>query len=396
MNKVFTWLLTFAVVAAFTSQSLVDLADVLIVASVLYFSIKNNNFKSIIYGFKPAVLWPVWLIVVISGLLVNLGAFNLFAWVDVTEFKWIVSFLCLIYLGKNIELPLKLLRVVSVALLVLNFVSLVLYFYRHDVRAGGIFDAVMAFSHNIAPILCLYGIFVFVNWTLLNRNSKILYSVLFVTSAILTVVTYTRGVWIGFILAVGIALFAWNYRKAIFISLALAVICAAVVFSNESIKNRAFSKTGSELTSNNERLSLWKANWRIVQDYPILGVGFGQNRNHLKKYYEELRVSADMPISHAHNQYLQFWAGTGTLGLLCYLAFLFFIFKAVWLGYKNASGELSGFMLGLFSALLCFVIGALTEANFNISKNRFLFLLLAGIAIGFSEKIKAKNPGAAA
>ena len=128
-----------------------------------------------------------------------------------------------------------------------------------------------------------------------------------------------------------------------------------------------------------------------MQDHPLLGVGFGQNRNHLKKYYSELGFAADMPISHAHNQYLQFWAGTGTLGLLCYLTFLFFIFKAIWKGYRNAPGEYKGVMLGLFSAVLCFIIGALTEANFNISKNRFLFLLLAGVAIGFSEKIMAKN-----
>lgn len=393
MNKVFTGLLTFAVVAAFTSQSLVDLADVLVVISVIYFSFKNHEVKSVFYGFKPAVLWPIWLIVVLSGLLVNLGAFNLYAWIDLTEFKWVITFLCFIYLGKNIEQPLKVFRIISIPLLIMNFISLGLYFSRHEVRAGGIYDAVMAFSHNIAPILCLFTVFVFVNWSTLSRNFKIFYSALFVTSAILTALTLTRGVWIGSILAVGFALFAWNYRKAIYISLVLGAVCAAVVFSNQSIQNRVFSKTSSELTSNNERLSLWKANWRMVQDYPLLGVGFGQNRNHLQKYYSELGFSGDMLISHAHNQYLQFWAGTGTLGLLCYLTFLFFIFRAVWKGFRQAPDELGGLMLGLFSALLCFVIGALTEANFNISKNRFLFLLLAGVAIGFSQKIAVKNAG---
>ena len=393
MNNVFTGLLTLAVVAAFTSQSLVDLADVLVVISVIYFSFRNHEVKSVLYGFRPKVLWPIWLIVVLGGLLVNLGAFNVYAWIDLTEFKWVITYLCFIYLGKNIEQPLKVFRIISVPLLVMNLVSIGLYFFRHEVRAGGIFDAVMAFSHNIAPVLCLSAVFVFVNWLVLGRNSRILYSVVFITSWILTSLTLTRGVWIGSILAIGVALFAWNYRKAIYISLVLGAICAAVVFSNQSIQNRVFSKTNSELTSNNERLSLWKANWRMVQDYPLLGVGFGQNRNHLQKYYTELGFSGDMLISHAHNQYLQFWAGTGTLGLLCYLTFLLFIFKAIWKGYRNASGEYKGLMLGLFSAVLCFIIGALTEANFNISKNRFLFLLLAGVAIGFSEKMSAKSGG---
>ena len=384
-----SWLLVFAFLAVFTSQSLVDLADTIIVVVALIFAFKNQEVRIFFQGFKPVLLWPVWITVLIIGLIFNIGFSNLYAWLDATEFKWIISFLSLIYLAKDITDRAKFFFEVSVTILLLNIASIILFFVRHEYRAGGIFDAVMAFSHNIAPIFCLYTVYTFVNWSILERRMRIFFSAIVLSSAFLTTMTFTRGVWIGSLLAIGITLLIWNFKVAIKILLAISIVCVVLLGTNQNIYERAFSKTVNESNSNNERLSLWKANWRIVEVHPILGVGFGQNRNYLRKYYDEMGFPADMIISHAHNQYLQLWAGTGSLGLLCFLIFLFGVFRSAWAGCKNSIGNNRGMMFGLFSGLLCFVIGALTEANFNISKNRFLFLLLAGLAMGFSEKMTA-------
>lgn len=385
-------IILFSLAAAFTSQFMVDLADILIVIFALIFAFKNHELCSFLKGFNPSVLWLIWLMVIFLGLIVNLGLFNLSTWMSFVEFKWILTLLSIAYLVKKIEESKKILKPMFIIVLTLNLISLSLLFFRQESRAAGIFSAVMAFSHNIAPVFSLYIILMFVNWVYFNRNEKILVLLVVLTSGLLTLLSYTRGVWLGSIAAIIISLLVWNFKRAIQFGVGLALVGAILFFTNNRVQDRVFSKTYEETSSNDVRIALWKANLRMVQDYPILGVGHGQNRNHLRKYYDEFGYPKDMLISHAHNQYLQVWAGTGTLGFICYLFFLFSIFKTSWQGYKNALQENKGFMLGLIAALLCFAIGALTEANFNISKNRFLFLLLAGLAIGLSNKEKVPGP----
>lgn len=377
-------LLVLAFVAVFTSQSLVDLSDILIVVFALFLAYQNREIRVFFRGLRPALLWPVWIAVIILGLGLNVGFSSLYAWTDLSEFKWIISFLSLIYLAKHVSDHSKFFAAVSVVLLLLNATSIILFFWQDHPRAGGIFDAVMAFSHNIAPIFSLYSVYTFVNWPSLEKKMRALFVGVALTAALLTILTFTRGVWIGSFLSIAVVLLVWNFKTAIKFVLSICLGCAILVATNQSIQNRVFAKTVHESNSNNERLYLWKANWRIVEDHPVLGVGFGQNRSYLRKYYDEMGFPSDLIISHAHNQYLQLWAGTGTLGLLCFVFFLFAIFRMGWAGFKNSTGKDRGLMLGLVSGLLCFSIGALTEANFNISKNRFLFLMLAGLAIGFS------------
>ncbi len=376
----------FAIIAAFTSQSLVDLADFLLVGLALYYGFKNKDIEGLFKGFWPAWLWPVWLVVIFTGLALPLGINDQETWTNFVEFKWIFTLISVIFLTQKIVDLKKFFALSATILLILNCTSLFLFFYRHDGRTAGIFNAIMAFSHNIAPIFCLFTIFIFVNFRQLRRVGKFLVVTLALTSAVLTLLSYTRGVWIGSVVSITSCLLLWNYKKAGLFLIGLAIVGSILINTNQSVYDRTFSKTTSETSSNEARIALWRVNIRMALDHPIFGVGHNQNRYHLRKYYDELGYPPEMLISHAHNQYLQVWAGTGTLGLLCYLFFLFSIFKTAWQGYKNANEENKGLLLGLISALFCFVIGALTEANFNISKNRFLFLLIAGMAIGFSAK----------
>lgn len=392
-------LLVFALIASFTSQSLVDLADTLLVLTALFLVFKSKDWGSFFKSFKPSLLWIIWLIVVLIGLVVNMGFSNPEMWISFIEFKWILTLLSVVYLVRNLDsgsvkdkrvklnVSDKLFNAYINSLIFLNSIALFLVFYRNNERrASGIFDAVMAFSHNIGPILCLFSVVLLLDWFKISRPQKYKISFVVLTSGILTLLTYTRGVWIGSAAAILICLFLWNYKKAILAFVALAVLAVVLIFTNQNIYNRVFAKTNAETQSNSERIALWKANLRMVQDYPLLGVGYGQNKNHVRHYFDEMGYPSGQLEAHAHNQYLQMWAGTGTLGLLCYLYFLFSILRTTLSGYKAAGEEKKAILLGLISALLCFMIGALTEANFNISKNRFLFLLLAGLAIGLSQQ----------
>ncbi len=395
--KLVSWILILfclAWLATFTSQSLVDLVDFLVVITALTVAAKNKELTQLFKIFAPAKLWPVWIFIIAVGLTINVGLSNAKPWLEALEFRWILTFLSLIYLT-NIFVKSeegtrqKILNVLSPLVLLMNLAAVVIYFSKSELRAGGIMNSVMPFSHNLGMLLCFY-LFISLKTDFKNlRKLDYVHLSIVVSGAFLLLVTLTRGVWVG--AAGGILLSAFLVNKKLFakVFVGLILVSTIVLATQPKIYDRFFGKTESEAASNSERIALWKGNLRIIQDYPVLGVGYQQNKTHLRKYYDEFGYPPGQRISHAHNQYLQNWGGTGTLGLLCYLAFLFFLLKPMFQSLKLQTGFDKYFQLGLIAAVVCFLIGGLTEANFNIAKNRILFLLIAAWA--YSMAIQSRN-----
>ena len=383
-------LFSLSLLAVFTSQSLVDLADILMVLTALFVSFKNQEIKILFTSFKPAWIWPAWLGVIVISYLVNAETINEEVLVDFLELRWIVTFLAAIYLVGRLKDQSKLIQIWGLILIVLNTVALVLFVNDQHWRASGVLGAVMAFSHNIAPIFCLYLVYLFLHWKSLSKNQKMLTLITVVTSGLLTLLTFTRGVWIGSFVGVMTALFIWNKKVAAGFLTAAILLGVTLVIFNPRVNARVLGKTDSETQSNDERIALWRANSRIIQESPFFGVGLGQNKFHLRKYFDEFGLSSKQRVSHAHNQYLQMWAGTGTLGFLFFLAFYWLILKYAYQGYQKAQNESQAWQLGLLAALICFMVGSLTESNFNIAKNRYLFLILAGFAVAQSLRSNKK------
>ncbi|MGZ6395872.1 MAG: O-antigen ligase family protein, partial [Pseudobdellovibrionaceae bacterium] len=209
-----------------------------------------------------------------------------------------------------------------------------------------------------------------------------------ILASALVVLSFTRGIWIGFTVAL-LFCAALMGRKVFASSLvALALTSGLLFYGSNRIQNRVMGKTTAESQSNNERMLYWKANLQIFKDYPWVGIGYSQNNIHVEEYLKKEGVEW-LVGTHAHNQYIHFLAGTGLLGLGCFLSFLALVFYPifkrllVWRKQKNISDQYY-LLMGVFAALLCFVIGSLTESNFSIAKNRFAFLFIAAIGYAMS------------
>jgi O-antigen ligase len=178
------------------------------------------------------------------------------------------------------------------------------------------------------------------------------------------------------------------------ISACLLVIFAGTLAYSPEARQRALSTNSSTNESDNQRKALWQGNFEIVKDYPLLGAGYSQNKLLLRKYYDKLGLPQTALISHAHNQYLHFWAGTGTLGLLFYLAFLYQIISLTLKSYIHLRPEesvLKALSLGALGGQICFIVGSLTESNFSISKNRYIFLLVSAVGVSIYYRYIARK-----
>lgn len=399
MTKTIFGLLLFFWIALQTSQSAVDLADFLLIVTAVWTAMKAHELPALGKAFRPYLLWPVWILVIVLGFVFGAPVETKVALKLIWEFRWFLSFCSFIYLFKKMAWDEIQVRSFSLVLLAFSVLDIILFFvdYDKDPRAGGLFGHSMPFAHTMGPA-ALFLLFVGLKKSLEKNQALLWRGVYFlapVLASALVVLSFTRGIWIGF--ATALLFCAVFLGRKVFVSsvLALVITGGILFYGSDRIQNRVMGKTNAESQSNNERMLYWKTNLQIFKDYPLVGIGYSQNNVHVEEYLKKEGVEW-LTGAHAHNQYIHFLAGTGVLGLACFLAFLVLIFHSLFvrllaLRKQKILSDQYYILLGAFGGLLCFVIGSLTESNFSIAKNRFAFLFIAALGYALSSPQSAKS-----
>jgi hypothetical protein len=129
--------------------------------------------------------------------------------------------------------------------------------------------------------------------------------------------------------------------------------------------------------SNNLRRRLTRAGLEMARDEPVFGVGAGAFKNYVDAYEPipktERLVDARRHLP-AHNVLMEIWAGSGTLALLLYLAFVIAVLLR--LHRSRSDPRWPGLTVGLTAALL----GVLIASLFHNYQYDNLIWALCGIA----------------
>ena len=166
------------------------------------------------------------------------------------------------------------------------------------------------------------------------------------TIAAALLASWSRGAWLGLLVALAVMTIAAPRRlvHGILLALALAALMSALWSAGllpRSVVDRVTTTAtelftisdvrGVEATPANyaviERLAHWQAAISMAQNEPVFGIGLG---NYAAAYAEHRLINWEMPLGHAHNLYLNFLAETGALGLAAYLVFWIAIFRVTW------------------------------------------------------------------
>lgn len=377
------------------TQSLMDLADFLMVVMAIRLAYRAQGvaegLRLLVQGFESYWLWPIWILVIGAGFIFGAPVLPKVAAGQLWEYRWFFSFLCYIYLFKQIQWTENHKKGLTLVLLAFCLIDFVLYIvnFEKDARAGGIVMHAMPFAHTMGPT-ALFLLFSGIDKVRDPREGWLWRGLYFLTpvlASILVVLSMTRGIWLGFMAGFFVGLIFMGKRLFLISSLALVGSLAVLFLGFGQFQNRILSQTNSAAQSNNERIHFWKANFAIFKDYPIFGIGYGQNNVHVQEYLKKEGLN-ELWSTHAHNQYLHFLAGTGILGLFCFLYFLKEVFLAGWRELRQSSQPKKApyfLQVGALAGLLCFCVGSLTESNFSIAKNRFVFLFLAAFVVSLGK-----------
>lgn len=389
-------------VGVITSQSLMDALAMIMVFSLLWQALKKSGEPFVNY-FKEhkafCILSIMFFVQVALGFTLN-EAWGAYALKRQYEALWPLVVLAILFFLQRFNS----LRIGAYlwSLLAAVALPLVPFFYRilkdgAAFRYGGIFGDPMTFAHSfaqLAVVLICMGLFFTLNWNkkgFFSKSEKILVLVLSFLLALSILLSMTRGVWIGMCVSLLVGALYFSKRMFFLVLLLFITLFTLLFLFWPGFSERVLFTFQYEKTYDAERIALWRANWEMVKDYPVFGTGWGLNTQLLTSYYDKLAINNITFVSHAHNQLLHFWAGTGTLGLVIYLAFFFLMLKKTHELIAFYKDEARAFFIGLFVAQIEFLISGLTEANFERSRVRYILLFIWAIVLALHNRKKTST-----
>lgn len=273
----------------------------------------------------------------------------------------------------------------------------------HGARFAGPFDDPMNFAHIYGMYFVFLLILLAYPWlqspllqkSALNSKASSLFLkmdfffwLVILLTGLSILLSLTRGAWMGVALGLLIVVFVANLKVGVFFLAGLTSIFAMLFQFWHSFQERILQSLNPGQSYDSERLVLWKSNWQMFLDHPLLGVGHGQYKQYLPYYFEKLNVPADHFQSHAHNQYLQALSNTGLIGFLFYMSFIFLM---IYFTYKAFNKTKNAFFLASLAAQISFHVGAITECNFERSKVRLVYLFFCALTLALIQKYQSKD-----
>ena len=180
--------------------------------------------------------------------------------------------------------------------------------------------------------------------------------------ALATVLTLTRGAYVGLAVGVLAALLAGRPRYVLVAPVAITLFFLAMPLP---VRDRLASATNPRDVTMNDRVAMWKAGAAMVAERPFFGVGPGRVRELYPRYREPGWVEPHP--GHLHNNVVMVAAETGIPSALAYLAFVgaFFAGAVRIVRLSPRGGPARGVALGAIGAMAALFAAGMFEYNFG-------------------------------
>ncbi|MCA9269816.1 MAG: O-antigen ligase family protein, partial [Planctomycetales bacterium] len=154
--------------------------------------------------------------------------------------------------------------------------------------------------------------------------------------------TYTRSVWLGFALALLFFLLMalrGKWRALVVLGAVGAAVLVVAVKGDSLVAFKRDTSAADTAESTYMRASFAYVSWRMFQERPLTGIGFGQfpkeSIHYLGDRSTSLRLEAIRGYIH-HNTFLSVLVEMGLFGLVLLLAFYFLWARQAWQLWRRA------------------------------------------------------------
>ncbi len=196
--------------------------------------------------------------------------------------------------------------------------------------------------------------------------------------------TYSRGAWLGALVAV--IVFVMLRKRYFWFGMGLVVVFAffftprMTVARNVSFVSDSVAQSlepSVDKFTGSDRLNMWKDAVRIIKDYPILGTGLNTYTHVIYKYSQHRKL-------YPHNSYLQMTAELGFMGVGIFVWLLVSVGKFINQKISLSKNDLIGvLMTGLFAAWVGVLVQSGLDTTFySVQLSRLLWFVMGLLVAG--------------
>lgn len=324
------------------------------------------------YSFKTTPLDRPILFLIIAILLSGIGSFTMeYGDATLKYIGLILFYYAIVNTIKN-DKTVKIMALLTLcSMIIASLYGLYQYFFLGAHRVGG-FIMIIGYGGLLSFIIIF--LLIFLLWSDISLKYKLASSVMVILFGLNLLFTKSRGAWLAFI--TGGAVLSWLKDKRLILVLLFFLVLLAIFLPNEYILRFKSSFDLTENRSNLGRIIVWQGACLMWKDNPVNGVGMGNFKQTFETKYMHLQP---ITTEHAHNNFLQFAAETGTIGFIAFFYFMFMVLRILYKSYcvsKNNVWNL--FILSAFISMVVFNALGLTDLVFwTAPVVRFFWFLLA-------------------
>lgn len=275
----------------------------------------------------------------------------------------------------------------------------------------GLFGNVNYFAeYLIVPLSIAVPLFFISN----NRIKKVLLLIGILSMGTTLTVTFTRGSYLGFAIALIFMFrlfllsrgksFIKKNKKIFIIALVLVIILTFLFVIPNSLNKPGtiISKIKGRITitqltqrhSLTRRIAIWKFTALMIKDHPLLGSGLGtfkyNSLNYQARFFDQGQNRSLYPYGiadKAHNEYLQFWAEIGIVGLAIFIWLMITYFNYGIRYLKREKNEQKqGIVIGLMGAVVAVLVDAIFGFPLHLPATIVLFWLVIALTFAMIKR----------
>ncbi|HZH33588.1 MAG TPA: O-antigen ligase family protein [Pyrinomonadaceae bacterium] len=154
------------------------------------------------------------------------------------------------------------------------------------------------------------------------------------------------------------------------------IIGGTILIGGDSTLTR-IAETAASKDPTSSRLQIWDTSWKVIQQSPILGSGFGAFGT---AYTQFDPLNGRERVEQAHNDYLQIVADAGIIGVVLGAFFVFVLFRDGFRRLKSKDNFRRGVAVGALAGCFAILVHSLFDFVLHTSAISLLFLVLAALA----------------
>lgn len=298
------------------------------------------------------------------------------------------------YFGSNINIKSEKIKLLIIRVILASGVICVLIAFINSLYFPGLkFNwASPLVNPNLFAGFLLLILPLSINLFLYSKNFLYLTSSIIMTLGLFF--TFSRGGWIGFLIAMIIlilALVGLNIKKKLaFIIIFLFIIITFTLGiswlfpASHFVERMAFFKNLGDVSFWDwERIYAWQASLDIIKDNPLTGIG-PFNFEEIYPYYKP--EEAELILAHPHNSFLDLAVSFGILALILFCVILFLFFQIFLKTISKVKDDRRIIMIGILSGLTGFLVHNLVDSLLIVSPVIAVFFwFLMGISVALSK-----------